>query len=253
LAKQGLSGLDLHQLSIREANLQGVNLHDTSLAQATLRDSLLTEALDAVYSIAFSTNGTYWAAGDRQGQVRVWLHREQRLRFAWKAHHTVVSSLAISADEQRLATGCWDGIIQVRDLTNGTLVWTSPAVDAVLALAFSMDARVLVSAESNGQIRMWDAASGRLLQTLEEHAGLIFSVVWSPDGKILVRDGYDPHIRLWELAEDDSGQFKLKLIKTLDGHTYGLGVGVFTGWANAGQCELGYDGPILGRREREAK
>jgi WD40 repeat protein len=105
-------------------------------------------------------------------------------------------------------------------LTNGTLVWTSPSVNAVLALAFSMDARVLVSAESDGQIRMWDAASGRLLQTLEEHAGLIFSVVWSPDGKILARDGYDPHIRLWELAEDDSGEFKFKPIKTLNGHTH---------------------------------
>lgn len=214
-----LSGLDLHQLSIRRAKLQGVNLHDVNLAQATLRDSLLTEALDAVYSIAFSTNGTYWVAGDRQGQVRVWLHREQRLQFAWKGHHTVVSSLAISVDEQRLATGGWDGMIQVRDLTNGALVWTSPPVDAVLALAFSMDARVLVSAESNGHIRMWDAASGRLLQTLKENTGLIFSVVRSPDGRILASDGYDPHIRLWALAEDDSGNRKLKPVKTLDGHT----------------------------------
>ena len=49
--------------------------------------------------------------------------------------------------------------------------------------------------------------------------GSIFSVVPSPDGKILASDGYDPHIRLWALAEDDSGDLKLKPVKTLDGHT----------------------------------
>ena len=121
-----LSGLDLHQLSIRNADLRGVNLHDTSLAEATLRDAVFTEASDTIWSMAFSRNGTYWAGGDRQGRARIWLYTKRRLQFTWRAHHSVVSAIAFSPDEQRLATGSWDGVIKIWDVSNGALLWTSP-------------------------------------------------------------------------------------------------------------------------------
>ncbi len=106
-SRGNLSELDLHELSFREASLDGVNLQDTSLAGAALRDVRLTEAFDAVWFAACSQNGRYWAVGDRQGQVRVWLSKGQRLHLAWKAHDSVVSALAFSPDEQRIVTGSW--------------------------------------------------------------------------------------------------------------------------------------------------
>jgi WD40 repeat protein/transcriptional regulator with XRE-family HTH domain len=214
-----LSGLDLHLLSIRQANLQGVTMHDTSLVQATVRDSRLTEAFDAIWSIAVSKNGTFGAAGDRQGQVRVWLNREQRLHLAWQAHYDIVSALEISPDEQLLATGSWEGVIKVWDLAKGALLWTSPAVDAIMGLAFSPDGHVLASGGTDGQIHLLEVTSGALLQTLNEHVGPVFSVTWRPDGKILASAGHDALIRLWKTAEKDSARLKSTPVQTLDGHS----------------------------------
>lgn len=214
-----LSGLDLHQLSIRSADLRGVNLHDTSLAGATLRDTLFNEAFDTIWSMAFSRNGTYWAGGDRQGHLQMWFYKERRLQLVWRAHHSVVSAVAFSSDEQWLATGSWDGVIKMWDIANGTLLWTSPAVDAIMGLAFSPDGCALASAGTDGQVRLWDLTSGALLQTLDEHTGPVFRVAWNPNGKLLVSAGHDARVRLWEMAGDDAVLLKPIPRKTLEGHS----------------------------------
>lgn len=214
-----LSELDLHQLSIRNADLRGVNLHDTSLAEATLRDAMFTEGSDTIWSMAFSKNGTYWAGGDRQGQAQLWLYTKRQLQLAWRAHHSVLSAIAFSPDEQHLATGSWDGVIELWDTSNGALLWTSPVVDAIMGLAFSPDGRALVSGGTDGQTRVWDSSSGALLQTLKEHSGPIFRVAWSPNGKILASAGHDAQIRIWEMAGNDPPTLKPMPCKTLKGHS----------------------------------
>ena len=214
-----LSGLDLHQLSIRNVDLRGVNLHDTNLAEATLRDAVFTMVSDTISVMAFSRNGTYWAGGDRQGQVQTWLYTKRRLHLTWRAHHSVVTTLAFSPDEQRLATGSWDGVIKLWNAASGALLWTSPAVDAIMGLAFSPDGRALASSGTDGQIRIWDVASGALLQTLNEHTGPVFCVAWSPHGEFLVSAGHDARIHLWETAVADAPGVKHTPAQTLDGHS----------------------------------
>lgn len=199
-----LSGLDLDQLSIRNADLRGVNLHDTNLAEATLRDVVFTEAFDTISVMAFSKNGTYWAGGDRQGRVQLWLYTKRRLELTWRAHHSVVSATAFSPDEEWLATGSWDGVIKMWDVSNGALLWTSPSVEAIMALAFSPNGRALASGGTDSKVRIWNNTNGVLLQTLNEHAGPVFCVAWSPDGKILASAGHDAQIQLWEMARDDA-------------------------------------------------
>lgn len=213
-----LSGLDLHQLSIREADLRDVDLHDTNLTDATLRDARFREAFGSIWSMAFSKNGAYWAGGDQQGQVQIWLYAKRRLQLTWRAHYSVVTSIAFSADERWLATGSWDGVIKMWDTANGALLWTSPVVDAISGLAFSPDGRVLVSGGTDGRIRIWDSSSGELLQILNEHTGPVFCVAWSPNGKILAGAGHDAQIRLWQIAGDDAVLPKPTPHKILEGH-----------------------------------
>ncbi len=213
-----LSGLDLHQLSLRNANLGGVNLRDTSLAGATLRDAAFTEASDAIWAMAFSRQGTYWAGGTRQGQVLMWLYSQRRLQLTWRAHHSVVAAIEFSPDEQYLATASWDGVIKMWRTADCTLLWTSPAVDAIIGLAFSPDGRALASGGTDGQIRLWDVASGELLQTLSDHTSAVFCVAWSPDGEFLVSAGHDAQIRLWAAGADLPG-IRPTPVQTLMGHS----------------------------------
>jgi WD40 repeat protein len=235
-----LSGLDLRQLSIRNADLRGVNLHDTNLAEATLRDAVFTIVSDTISVMAFSRQGTYWAAGSRQGQAQIWLYSKRQFQFTWRAHDSVVTAIAFSPDEQRLVTGSWDGVIKLWNTANGALLWTSLAVDVILGLAFSLNGRTIASGGTDGQIRLWDVASGASLQTLNDHTGPVFCVTWSPNGEFLVSAGHDARIRLWEMAGADAPRLKPTPVQTLDGHS-------------SRQRELGWDSQVVGGRARDAE
>jgi len=196
-----LRGVDLSQLVIRGASLQGVEMQDATLAGATLRETVFTEALDAIWAVATSLNGQSWAAGSRRGEVRVWRESGKLLHLAWQAHTSTVATLAFSPDGRTLATGSWDGAIKLRDLESGTLLWMSWQTDIILCVAFSPDGHTLASGGDGATVRLWDASSGTHLQTLTGHSGPVHALAWSPDGSLLASGGFDRQIRLWEMQE----------------------------------------------------
>ena len=80
-------------------------------------------------------------------------------------------------------------------------------VPTVLALAFSSDGRWLVSGTRDGEIQMWDVATGEALvafadPTERENLGSISALAFSPD-RALLAAGTRGHIHLWEVDTAD--------------------------------------------------
>jgi WD40 repeat protein/tRNA A-37 threonylcarbamoyl transferase component Bud32/Flp pilus assembly protein TadD len=72
-------------------------------------------------------------------------------------------------------------------------------------VAFSPDSKILVTACQHGVVRLWDAETGRLRETLKHYA--ISDLVFNADGKTLLVGGVGPWFnsppvgwRLWEVA-----------------------------------------------------
>src|SRR6266536_2298979 len=61
-------------------------------------------------------------------------------------------------------------------------------------------------------VRLWDAFTGALLQTLEGHSDLVNSVAFSPDSKQVVSRSGDQTVRLWDAVTG-------ALLQTLEGHS----------------------------------
>src|SRR5438876_4546899 len=169
-ALQGhLRGLDLSRLVLRGVYLQGVELQDANLSGALLQESVFPQTFDAINAVAISSSGQYWAAG-RRGEVWLWREAGQSLHLVWRAHTDTVWGLAFSPHERTLASG-------------------------------SLDGSRLSSTSWDGTLKLWDLASGRCLQTLEEHTERVQALAWSPDGGTLASGSFDHTIRLWDGQE----------------------------------------------------
>jgi WD40 repeat protein len=70
--------------------------------------------------------------------------------------------------------------------------------DAVEAVAFSQDGKLLASASWDRTVKLWDPATGAALQTLAGHADAVNTVAFSQDGKLLASASRDNTVRLWD-------------------------------------------------------
>jgi DNA-binding beta-propeller fold protein YncE len=123
-----------------------------------------------------------------------------------------VLSVAFSPDGRLLAMASSLGVY-LYDAETLAEVRFMPSDALVLSAAFSPDGQALASGSWDNTIRLWDAANGALLRTLEGHTYPVLSVAFSPDGRALASGSVDNTIRLWDAA---SGA----LLRTLEGHTY---------------------------------
>src|SRR5260370_33198391 len=166
LLRGELRGLDLSHLTLRGVSLQGVEMQDATLSGAMMRECVLTETFDASWAVAISRSGQYWAAGSQRGEVRVWREAGQTLHLVWQAHTDIVTSIALSPDQRRLASGSLDNTLKLWDVESRALLWTGWQTKGPLCLAFAPDGSLLASGGHEATVRLWDAKLGTPLQEL---------------------------------------------------------------------------------------
>ena len=125
---------------------------------------------------------------------------------------TLVLTVAVSPDGNRLATGSYQ-TIRIWNVNNHAMQQTWQASQGwIRTLAFSPDGQHLASAGDDGSIHLWDWENSRIVHLLNGKGGIVYSVAFSPDGKTLASGTEDHRVHLWNVK---TGQ----PITTLDYHT----------------------------------
>jgi WD40 repeat protein len=153
------------------------------------------------YRVAFSPDGDTLAAVGSLYRLRVWSVRSRHLlQRTFSRGGAPLTSVAFSPDGRTLAVGgahawLWNPASgRVRRLSAGSRSVSSDDV------AFSPDGRRLAGAGSDGDTRLWDVTTRRLLTSIPGSAKSLNSVAFSPDGMVLAAGGTDKRIWLLDAA-----------------------------------------------------
>jgi WD40 repeat protein len=162
------------------------------------------------HQIQFSPDGRKLAVGDNE-RVRLWDAATLRECESLPVPIGNVRQVAFSPDGRRLAAGGGQEVV-ILDATTGSQKLSCRLEREITAIAFSPDGQRLLTADREGEARLWDTASGTVQATLRGHVGEVFAAAFHPSGRRLATAGRDRTIRLWDVAR---GEEVLKLT----GHT----------------------------------
>ena len=127
------------------------------------------------------------------------------------------TGIVITPDGKRLAISNGHGFT-LWDLTNCKILCNSldQRWGLHLFLELSADGKVLATGGFDGQVRLWDTATGiELLPPIHAHSEPVVSAAFSPDGQVLATASLDQTIKLWEIATRSE-------LDTLRGHESGV-------------------------------
>jgi WD40 repeat protein/tRNA A-37 threonylcarbamoyl transferase component Bud32 len=165
-------------------------------------------------SVAFSPDGRRLASASWDRTVKVWDAQTAQQPLTLKGHPNSVSSVDFSPDGKRLASAggksVWadwsyetPGEVKVWDAATAQEVLSLQGyTSAVRSVRFSPDGQRLASAGAvwdprqrrvvGGEVKLWDAQTGREALSLKGHTGPVNSVCFSPDGRRLAVATTDP-------------------------------------------------------------
>jgi DNA-binding beta-propeller fold protein YncE len=209
---------------------------DGKLVAAALRNSAAVRVWDPVsgqelrtlygangglVQAVFSPDGRRLAAAGAERVLRVWDVETGKVVVVCSGHSSSISNLAFSPDGRRLAS------VSRKNVQTGEVkIWNADTGQALLTIddpteqlrtvitgvAFSPDGQHLATTNQGKTVKLWDAATGRLLHAFRGHDAVVMRVAYSPRGRLIASASDDGTARIWDATTG-------KEVFTLRGHT----------------------------------
>lgn len=165
---------------------------------------------DYVVSVSFSYDSKILASASNDQTLMLWKMEDGSLIRTLKGHTNHVKSVSFSPDDKLLISASLDKTAKLWNTENGSLIRTFEGHMNSWSSTFNHDGKILVFS-SNQTVNLWDIKNSSLIQALEGHNGMVTTVSFSNDGKVLASASEDRTVRLWK-PEDGS------LLQILEGH-----------------------------------
>jgi WD40 repeat protein len=186
---------DIGQRIVTASNDRTVRLWDGRLDNSS---AILSGHNDQIVALAVSRDNQRIATASNDGITRIWDEATTKAPLVLKGHSGGINTITFSSNGERVLTGSDDNTARVWDAHTGLTVSILKGHDsAVRSADFSLDGKRAVTASKN-IMRLWDAATGKLLLKRDEHTQDLNVVSFSPRGSLLVSASDDGTVRFWD-------------------------------------------------------
>ncbi|MCP4698379.1 MAG: hypothetical protein GY862_16230 [Gammaproteobacteria bacterium] len=188
-----------------------------------------------VTTAVFSPDGARIVSGSYDNTLKLWDTVSGTELITFKGHTNAIYAAAFSPDGARIVSGSGDNTLKLWDTATGAELMTlNGHTDDVFTAAFSPDGMRIVSGQNcfwepssqskmDCNLKLWDAATGAELMTLNGHTDSVVTAAFSPDGMRIVsvqncswdfssQSYTDCNLKLWDAATGAE-------LMTLRGHT----------------------------------
>jgi WD40 repeat protein len=187
----------------KEAEEYAAYVARIGLTKAKIDEGAFDRAAELLAQCPPELRGWEW------GRLNYLCHLAER---SW-ANPSPIDAAAFAPDGVHAATGDWDGKATIWNVQTGERIREFPQGEYVHAVAYDGAGERLAAGGSDGIVRIYRVADGKLLASLEGHEDAVLSVRFSPDDRLLLTSGYDHTARLWDVAVQ-------KELQKLQGHTW---------------------------------
>lgn len=172
----------------------------TQLTQPTAHSQLILKITQATLTdAAWFPDGRALLLAQSDNQL-IAIDPTTGARVAALPHPAAPTSVAWHPAGRLIATGGWDGVIRLWDVTASIRITLTQSVQAhaaaVRCLAFSPDGALLASGSLDGAARLWSTGTGTQMRQLPAHAALVRRIAFSGDGRFVGTAGWDGVVRV---------------------------------------------------------
>ncbi|HEY9666185.1 MAG TPA: NB-ARC domain-containing protein [Coleofasciculaceae cyanobacterium] len=168
--------------------------------------------------VAFSPDGHTLASSGVDRTIKLWDIQTGQCLKTFEGHQDAVGFVTFSTEGQTLISASEDQTIKFWSIETGECLATLPGGQGDWiwwsAVALSSDRKTLAISNINQTATLWDLSTGQHLRTLQ-FSSRIRSMVFTPDGEILIGSHADQTLKLWKVSDG-------RCLKTFQGFASGV-------------------------------
>lgn len=139
-----------------------------------------------VVALCYSNDGSQLFGGTSDGKVLHWKTSDGSLVNTYKGHSDAVSELAVTPNNQLLASVSSDGLLNIWQLADGKRLQSIQHPGAINSVSIRSDGLRAATAASDGAVRVWELSTGVLLQSFRNTDKVALQTRWLSDGVRLI-------------------------------------------------------------------